>query len=261
MQIQKHLFSVRTWALCWILCLSFFGGTQPVAGQSDPANKKALDHVDYDKWNTISGQRISNDGKWISYSIRSGKPDAQPTFIVRQVGSNKEFAIIRAIGSRFTFDSKYLVYRVSPDKERLDKLKEAKAKPNELPGTRLEMLDLSTGDKFTAPRVKSFRMPAENSQWLAYLHDKMPESDTVKQKSADAIETYEVTSTGLRRPEKKLKLKARPTTESETKTESLAEKSSTNESSQKKNANPNKTKAEKESPEKESKAKPNRKTK
>ena len=35
--------------------------------------KRPLEHKDYDRWNTLTDQRLSNDGKWILYSYRSDK--------------------------------------------------------------------------------------------------------------------------------------------------------------------------------------------
>ena len=34
-------------------------------------SKRPLDHSDYDRWNTISMQRISNNGNWIMYTINT----------------------------------------------------------------------------------------------------------------------------------------------------------------------------------------------
>ena len=193
-----------------LLCL--FLATNCLA-QSDLIAKKALDHSDYDKWHTVSGQRISNDGKWISYSIRSGKDEAESTLKIRRVGQTKEYSVSRASGPRFSFDSKFMVYRVTPDKDRIKKLKKEKAKPDEIPGTYLEVLNLESGEKFNDERVRSFKLPTENSEWIAYLLDQPIDTGSVKQQNSDIVESYEVTSEGLKRPEKKPKLKKRPVKE------------------------------------------------
>ena len=177
--------------------------------QSDLEGRRALDHSDYDRWFTSTDQRISNDGKWILYSVRSGKNEAESVVKVRRNGTVKEYAIDRAAGARFTFDSKYLVYRVPPSRAKLKALRKAKTKSEDLPKTELEILELSTGDKFSADRVKSFLIPQENGRWVAYLHDADPDNETVKPKTTDVVESYEVTPEGLRRPEKKRKLKKR----------------------------------------------------
>ena len=39
------------------------------------AQKKVLDHPDFDIWNTIKNQTISNNGKLIMYSLEKGEKD------------------------------------------------------------------------------------------------------------------------------------------------------------------------------------------
>ncbi len=188
--------------------------TSVALGQSDIEGQRALDHADYDRWQTSTDQRISHDGKWILYSTRSGKSDAESTVKIRRNGTTKEYAIERASGARFSFDSKHIVYRITPAKAKLKALQKAKTKPEDLPAPVLEILELESGDKFSVERVKSFLIPAENGRWLAYQFDKDPQPKSVKQQTSEVVETYEVTEEGLRRPEKTIKLKKRPTEES-----------------------------------------------
>ena len=39
------------------------------------AQKKVLDHSDFDIWNTIKNQSISNDGQFVMYSLEKGERD------------------------------------------------------------------------------------------------------------------------------------------------------------------------------------------
>ncbi|MFK7767574.1 MAG: prolyl oligopeptidase family serine peptidase [Mariniblastus sp.] len=184
--------------------------------------KRPLEHKDYDRWNTLTDQRLSNDGKWILYSIRSGKVGADSILNIRRNGSTKEYSITRAAGARFTFDSQFVIYRVMPDKAKIKALQKAKAKPEQMPSVVLEVLELETGEKFSASRVNSFQIPRKGNGWVAYRFDKPLEPTTVKSGSSSVVESYEVTPEGLRRPEKKPKLKKRPI-EEESKNE-VAEK-------------------------------------
>ncbi len=90
----------------------------------------------------------------------------------------------------------------------------------------MEILELKTGDQFIAPRVTSFALPEKNGRWLAYQVEKPVESASAKAGKAATGETYEVTSQGLRLPEKKLKLKKREALPTETapKKETTSEK-------------------------------------
>jgi dipeptidyl aminopeptidase/acylaminoacyl peptidase len=194
-------------ALGLLLAIGIVGPSNAFC-QSAPG-PRALDHSDYDLWNTSTDQRISNDGKWILYSVRSGKPGSSSTLNVRQNGATQEYAIQRASGAKFSYDSKYIMYRVSPDKDELEALKKAKVKSELMPGSVLEVLELKSGKKFVAEDVKSFLTPSENSQWIAYLLNKTPETKSAKKLTSKVNESYEVTEEGLRSPEKKLKLKKR----------------------------------------------------
>lgn len=185
--------------------------TASAFSQTDLENKRPLDHVDYDRWNTITDRRISNDGKWVLYSVQDGKAEATTTLKIRRNGSTTEYSIPRAGGAKFTFDSRYIVYRISPDPQQVKALKKAKAKPEQMPGPVLEVLELNSGTRFNAERVKSFLVPRENGRWLAYQLDKPIDLSSVKQQASKVVETYEVTTEGLRRPEKKPKLKKRET--------------------------------------------------
>lgn len=187
--------------------------TSAAFSQSDLSDKRALDHTDYDRWNRITNRQISNNGKWILYSVRSGKTDAEETLKIRQNGTPKQYSIERAGGPRFTFDSKYVIYRISPSKAKVKALRKAKTKPDDMPGPILEVLELSTGEKFGAEDVTSFNIARENGRWLAYQFAKDVDTKSVKQQNSSVSETYEVTPEGLRKPEKKLKLKKRPVKE------------------------------------------------
>lgn len=229
----------RPWHQLTCAALAFFAltavfatGPDTARGQDD--DKRQLEHKDYDLWNTTTDQRISNDGKWVLFNVRSGDRDKGSTLKIRRNQATKEYSIPRATGPQFTFDSKYVIYRVTPDPEQIKTLRKAKVPAAQLPGTTLEVLELESGEKFSADRVGSFRVPAENARWLAYLHQAEPELKTVSQAKTEVVETYEVTPAGLKKPEKKLKLKKRPQKESAQSSSKTKEAKSEKESAPKK---------------------------
>ena len=119
-------------------------------------SKRALDHSDYDRWNTISQQRISNDGHWIMYVIDSGKADGDATLVIRKNAASKEYRVVRGRTARFTFDSKFALYEIAPDPKQVKKLKKEKAKPESMPSAQMELLELASGVTFTVARAKPF---------------------------------------------------------------------------------------------------------
>ena len=171
--------------------------------------RRPLDHKDYDAWQTISGKGISRDGNWVWYSIQSGAIDGDPKLTIRNLKSGKEFSIERGNQTQFSFDSRFAMYRISPSKKKLKELRKKKTKSEDLPKAVFQILELDSGELTTIENVASFKMPEENGQWLAVLLDDPQADAKVVSKKSAIVETYEVTQEGLRRPEKKTKLKSR----------------------------------------------------
>ena len=200
----------------------------------DGDDKRPLDHSDYDRWNTITGQSISNDGQWILYTVRPGKGDA--TLKIRHVASEKEYSILRGAGARFSFDSEFAAYTIAPDPELLKKLRKEKKKPDELPTPMLEILDLESGKHVTVDRVRGFSMPQKSGGWIAFTMIKQADDETVKQDKSTVTEAYEITPGGLSRlsaEQKKEQQKRAKEGESKTSEEKTAEQSETAEEKEK----------------------------
>ena len=194
---------------CYLLSTAAFLA-EPGHLSAQTETLRSLDHSDYDLWSTLSSQQISNDGKWISFSTKSGKSNAEATLFIRQNRTTKEYSIPRGSGAKFTFDSKFVIYRVAPDSEKIESLKKAKVPADQLPGTIIEIMNLATGKRTSIDRVSSFKVPEENGNWIAYLHNKPIDRKSVKQQVSKVVETYEVTEAGLKKPTRKKTLKKRP---------------------------------------------------
>jgi len=61
------------------------------------------------------------------------------------------------------------VFTIAPVKAEVDKAKKEKKKPEEQPKNGLGVLNLATGQVFTAERVKSFKVADESGRFVAYL--------------------------------------------------------------------------------------------
>lgn len=165
-------------------------------------SRRPLEHADYDVWNTISSTSMSRDGKWVMYAVNSGEADGETTLKIRSTSSTKEYVVSRGANGQFSYDSRFAVFRITPDKKKVKELRKEKAEPDQMPKPKLQILELVSGDQITIARVQSFSMPEENGDWIAYLLDKPIDSEKVTQKKSDISETYEVTPEGLKRPEK-----------------------------------------------------------
>ena len=143
--------------------------------QSGSAHKKPLDHESYNRWHSIGNQSISNDGRWAMYVLKTGDPEADSSLKIRSLESEQRFDAVRGFDARFTSDSRFVVYLIKPDSEAVKKAEEAKKKkPEDQPKNSLGILDLKSGVKVTIERVKSFALPEEGANRLAYLLEAKP---------------------------------------------------------------------------------------
>lgn len=143
------------------------------------SEKKALEHEDYDKWKSLRGTNLSNDGTVALYSVSPREGDT--SVIVKMLETGQEFTITRGSNARITFDATHVTYLVPPSKEELDKAKEEKTKPDEMPKSKFECLNLASGVTFSIDRVRSYQTPEEGAGWVAILLEKPIEDSNAKE--------------------------------------------------------------------------------
>jgi len=153
------------------------------------AAKKPLDQSVYDDWQSIAGERISNNGKWVIYVIKPQEGDANMVLI--DVKSKNSLTIPRADTARFTPDSKYAVLLIRPLYKDVRQAKIKKKKQSEFPKDTLGIITLGNNDVKKVPAIRSFKI-ADKAPVLAYLSVadtlKKPEtSDTSKKAVATTI--------------------------------------------------------------------------
>ncbi len=175
---------------------------------SQDITKKRLDHDAYDLWNTLSGEKISEDGQWVMYSVQNGAIDGETTLKLVHASNGKRYSIARAVGAEFTYDGRYAIYRIMPEKSLLEKVRREKKSDAEVPKPKLQYLELSTGKLKTIENVTSFRTAEKNGKWLAYLLGGSDGPSDIKSQK-NATETYQVTGAGLKQAKKPVKLKSR----------------------------------------------------
>jgi dipeptidyl aminopeptidase/acylaminoacyl peptidase len=155
------------------------------------AQKRPLTHRDYDAWRSIRGPQLSRDGKFLAYALFPQEGDGE--FVVRNLTTGKEWREsagqtpppprpdpaqieeappqARSITIAFTHDSKYVVFSTFPPDAEVEKAKRARKKPDEMPKNGLATMDLATGAVKKVDRVKSFHVPEEGGDFVAWLHE------------------------------------------------------------------------------------------
>ncbi|WEK68255.1 MAG: prolyl oligopeptidase family serine peptidase [Candidatus Chryseobacterium colombiense] len=140
--------------------------------------KKPLDHSVYDNWQNIGARKISNDGKWISYSVDAQEGNSNLFLYSVKNKISKQF--VRATKADFTNDSKFAVFQIRPLYKDIKAVKDKKLKQDKLTKDSLAIVNLFTGTTEKIPNVKGFKIPEKGGSYVAYLLENM------KDKSDDA---------------------------------------------------------------------------
>ena len=171
------------------------------------AQKRALTQADWDKWKSIQGAAISNDGKWALYSLVPLAGDGE--LVVRSTQGIAEYHIPRGYLGRpnnvpgglrprsanpeedptaaltapgqFTADSRYAVVLTYPARAEFERAARNRRAAAALQ-TRadLAIVNVADGNVTSVPSVRSFRLPASGGSWLAFV----PEDSAATQDSA-----------------------------------------------------------------------------
>ncbi|WP_343702455.1 prolyl oligopeptidase family serine peptidase [Chitinophaga sp.] len=142
-------------------------------------SKKPLDHSVYDGWQSIGTKTISNNGKWVAYTITPQEGDA--TLVVRNLDNRQEMTIPRGAAPVFTEDSRYVVFSIKPFFKDVRQARIKKKAPDQMPKDSMGIMLLGGEKSIYMPvaNVKSFKTPEKGSGLLAYLID-APKTDTAK---------------------------------------------------------------------------------
>jgi dipeptidyl aminopeptidase/acylaminoacyl peptidase len=135
------------------------------------AQKKPITHSDYDLWKSLSGTSVTDDGKWVTYSINPQQGDGW--LYLYDVTAAKLDSMERGAAVSISPESRYLAYTIRPKAAEVRAEKVKKVKPDDQLKSDMAIRMLTSGGTTViVPRVKSFSVPEKNSQWMAYLLEK-----------------------------------------------------------------------------------------
>lgn len=155
------------------------------------AQKKALEHTDYDLWNTIEQPMLAPDGTKVLFTLERGEKDH--FFKVKGVDGTLIFEHDRSPNALFNYDSNYVLFTIKAWKDSVIAMKSRKVKKEDLPKDSLGILNLNTKEVTKIPRVKSFKVPEEWSGYLAYTLEKEQKDPKEKEKDSTANKTGKAT--------------------------------------------------------------------
>ncbi|MCF8388411.1 MAG: prolyl oligopeptidase family serine peptidase [Bacteroidales bacterium] len=134
---------------------------------AQPSKKKPLNHSVYDSWKNIENVRISKDAHWISYELNPQKGDGQLMLYNTHTGNTDSIA--RGFDAKFSPGSNILVFKIKPQFDTIRQMKLKKVKKEKMPKDSLGIWFLANDSLLSFPDVKSFKMPREKNDWLAFL--------------------------------------------------------------------------------------------
>jgi dienelactone hydrolase len=138
--------------------------------QSAPAQKKPLDHSVYDSWQSIGQKLISNNGKWVVYTIDPQEGDNE--LVIQSSDAGYKKTIARGYSALITEDSRYVIFRIKPFYKDTREARIKKKKTEELPKDSLAIVELGKDSVWKKPNVKGYKTPARSFGWLAYHLEK-----------------------------------------------------------------------------------------
>lgn len=150
------------------------------------AQKKILDHKDFEIWNTIASSGITKDGNHVLYTLVKGEKDSH--LKLKTADGTLAFEHERSERGRFTDDDGFVIFTIKPWEDELKELKRKKTKKNKLPKDTLGIYNIKTKALDKIPNVSSYKVPPKWSSHMAYmLEDIKPE----KKKASEDSKTKE----------------------------------------------------------------------
>jgi dienelactone hydrolase len=154
-------------------------------------NKKPLDHSVYDSWQSIGERAISNNGKFIVYTVTPQEGDGK--LVIQRTTGEVIAEVSRGYGAKITQDDKHVIYKIKPWYKDTREARIKKKKADDMPKDSLGFISIEDNrrNKLYA-RVKSFKLPEESAAWAAF-HMEKPEpkkgkDSTTTEKKTDWID-------------------------------------------------------------------------
>lgn len=129
--------------------------------------KRPLNHDDFDAWQKVTVDAVSNSGNWSIYSVLPQEGDGVMT--LRNNRTNKVISLPRGYKASFSADEKWAIALIRPFYADTRQAKIDKKKDNEMPKDTLAIINLSNGHIEKIPSVLSYKIGKKGGDFLAYL--------------------------------------------------------------------------------------------
>lgn len=174
------------------------------------AQKKPLDHSVYDGWQSVAERTISNNGKYVAYTVTPQEGDG--TLVIQATDNSYKKEFPRGANAVITPDNRFVIFRIKPAFKDVRDARIKKKKPDDMPKDTLVIVEFGKDSMFRAPRIKGFKIPEKGTgQWVAYLMEKalpVPPKTPAKPDSLTQLSSLERMADSLVRVSDSLRKKA-----------------------------------------------------
>jgi dipeptidyl aminopeptidase/acylaminoacyl peptidase len=161
---------IRKFAFLWFIAVAICATGQEVV-------KKAITADDYQHWHTVGREIISNDGLKAAFEYNPQQGDGNLILKYLQTGTGD--TIQRGTKAAFDSESRFLVFHIHPPRDSVKKAKRKEVKKEDMPTDSLGILLFEGRKFFKFPDVKSYAIPEETTEWIAFLVKQEEKKDTV----------------------------------------------------------------------------------
>jgi|WetSurSiteA1Bulk_404760.scaffolds.fasta_scaffold03153_2 dipeptidyl aminopeptidase/acylaminoacyl peptidase len=147
--------------------------------------KPPLDHTVYDGWESINQSLISDNGEWTAFTVNPQQGDGW-LYILNNITGKKD-SVSRGASPVFSPGCRYVASFITPSYLETRQAKKKKLKDDQMPKKNIEIRRLPDNDTTSVQGVKSFAVPSENSDWMAYLLEKRQPGKKDEKKEADSL--------------------------------------------------------------------------
>lgn len=137
------------------------------------AQKKPLDHSVYDGWQSIGERMISNDGKWVVYTITPQEGDNE--LVIQSSDAQYKKTVPRGYNAVITEDSRYAVFKIKSLFKDTRDARIKKKKLDDMPKDSFAIVELGKDLVWKLPKVKTYKVPEKEAGWVAYHLEKAME--------------------------------------------------------------------------------------
>ena len=152
-------------------------------------SKVPLSIDDFAGWNTIPNQVISNDGEMVAWELNPQKGDGQliicrmqNKFLKDEKKQIKD-SIPRGYKAMFGPENDFLICNIKQPEDTVRKAKIAKVKKKNMPKDSLAILIWEKDSIYKFSGLKSFKIPRENSRWIAFTVEAKIQDDGENKKN------------------------------------------------------------------------------